>query len=139
MLERHGLVASEKGEGEGYWRFFPREESELGPRDVLSADDKQLLSLLRKEVPLHVTLVLLDEQEASAGDLAEAVEVAPSTMSYHASQMQEAGLVEAEKDGRTRIYRLAEPNHVAQLLIRFEPPDELVQGFLDAWDQLEFP
>jgi DNA-binding transcriptional ArsR family regulator len=135
VLERHGLVTSDKEEG--YWRFFPREDSDLGPKEVLSPEEKEIVSLLRKEVPLHATLVLLDEGEALAGELADAVDVAASTMSYHASQMQEAGLVEAEKDGRSRIYRLVDPERVAELLIRFEPPDELVKGFLDAWDQLE--
>jgi predicted transcriptional regulator len=137
VLERHELVASEKEEG--YWRFFPREESELGPKEVLSPEEKEIVSLLRKEVPLHTTLVLLDEGQAQAGELAEAVGVAASTMSYHTSQMQEVGLVEADKQGRSRIYRVRDPERVAELLIRFEPPDELVQGFLDAWDELEFP
>jgi predicted transcriptional regulator len=135
VLERHGLISSEQEEG--YWRFFPKQESELGPREVLGPDEKEILSLLRKEVPLHATLVLLDEGEAKAGELADAVDVAASTMSYHASNMEETGLVEVEAEGRSRVYRLTDPERVAELLIRFEPPDELVEGFLDAWDQLE--
>lgn len=135
VLERHGLVASETEEG--YWRFFPREESDLGPRDVLTPEEKEILAVLRKEVPLHATLVLLDEGEAKAGELADAVDVAASTMSYHASDMEEAGLVEVDKQGRSRLYRLTDPELVADLLIRFQPPDELVAGFLEAWDQLE--
>ena len=135
VLERHGLISSEKEEG--YWRFFPKEESELGPKEVLGPDEKEIVSLLRKEVPLHATLVLLDQGPTPAGELADEVDVAASTMSYHGSNMEEAGLVEVTKEGRSRIYQLADPERVAELLIRFEPPDELVQGFLDAWDQLE--
>lgn len=137
VLERHGLVASEKEEG--YWRFFPREESDLGPKEVLEPEEKQILSLLRKEVPLHATLVLLEEGQARSGELADEVGVAASTMSYHASNMEEAGLVEVTKEGRSRVYELVDPERVARLLIQYEPPDELVKGFLDAWDQLDFP
>lgn len=42
----------------------------------------------------------------SAGDLADHFPVSKPTMSAHFSVLQEAGLIEAEKNGRTIIYRL---------------------------------
>ena len=42
----------------------------------------------------------------SAGELAENFPVSKPTMSAHFSILQEAGLIEAEKTGRTIVYRL---------------------------------
>ena len=42
----------------------------------------------------------------SAGELAEYFPVSKPTMSAHFAVLQEAGLIEAEKTGRTIVYRL---------------------------------
>lgn len=137
VLERHDLISSRKEEG--YWRFYPREDSELGPREVLDPEEKEWLSLLRRRVPLQATLVLLDRDQAASGEIADALEVAPSTFHYHANKMEEVDLVESKKQGRKRIYALSDPERVAELVVRYEPPDELVKGFLEAWEEIEFP
>jgi DNA-binding transcriptional ArsR family regulator len=51
-------------------------------------------------------LQLLREGPMSAGELSEHFAVSKPTMSAHFSVLQEAGLVEAEKIGRTVLYRL---------------------------------
>jgi DNA-binding transcriptional ArsR family regulator len=51
-------------------------------------------------------LQLLREQPLSAGELADHFAVSKPTMSAHFSVLQEANLVEAEKSGRTIMYRL---------------------------------
>ena len=134
-LEKHGLVSSRK-EG-GYWVFFPRTEGELGNREVLDRADKGRLALLRRPVPLHVAVLLLNESEASHGWLLQRVSVASATLHYHLKRMEGAELVASRKQGRERIYQLVDPDRVAALLVRFRPPDELVSGFLAAWEQLE--
>ena len=53
----------------------------------------------------HV-LQLLRQRPMSAGELAEHFPVSKPTMSAHFSVLQEAGLIEAEKTGRTICYRL---------------------------------
>ncbi|MDX1610747.1 MAG: helix-turn-helix domain-containing protein [Candidatus Thermoplasmatota archaeon] len=134
-LEKHGLVSSKKEDG--YWRFYPKIETEIGHRDVLDQRDKAFMSLLRKEIPLHVTVLLLDLEEATQSTLGEDIDVAASTLHYHLSKMEDTGLVESRKEGRQRFYWLSEPERVAALLMRYEPPDSLVKGFLDAWESLE--
>lgn len=134
VLEDHGLVSSRKEDG--YWRFFPKVESDLGPKEVLDQRDKDLLSLLRREIPLHITLLMLEAGEATHSDLLEEVDVSGSTLHYHLSKMEDADLLESRKEGRKRFYWIDEPDQVAKLLIRYEPPDELVAGFLDAWESL---
>lgn len=51
-------------------------------------------------------LELLREGSLTAGELSDRFPVSKPTMSAHFSVLQEAGLVEAEKDGRVVIYRL---------------------------------
>ena len=51
-------------------------------------------------------LQLLRERPMSAGELSERFPVSKPTMSAHFSVLQEADLIEAEKSGRTILYRL---------------------------------
>jgi DNA-binding transcriptional ArsR family regulator len=51
-------------------------------------------------------LQLLRDQPMSAGDLSDHFPVSKPTMSAHFAVLQEAGLIAAEKVGRTIIYRL---------------------------------
>ena len=49
-------------------------------------------------------LVRAGAKGVPAGDLARLCGVAPSTMSFHLTQMREAGLVESRREGRTLYY-----------------------------------
>jgi len=51
-------------------------------------------------------LQLLQERPMSAGELSDHFEVSKPTMSAHFAVLQHAGLIEAQKSGRTIIYRL---------------------------------
>lgn len=51
-------------------------------------------------------LQLLRERPMIAGELSDHFPVSKPTMSAHFSVLQEAGLIEAEKSGRSIIYRL---------------------------------
>lgn len=133
-LEQHNLISSRKEDG--YWRFWPKEQGSTGYRDRLSRQDKAALSVLRRPVPFHVTLLLLDQESVSHGDLLEDVHVSHSTLHYHMDKMQQSGLVVSQKVSRQRIYRLADPDRIVALLARHRPPPNLVHRFLDAWEQL---
>lgn len=137
VLEDNGLVSSRRDDG--YWRFYPRVDADVGQREVLQPRDKEYLSLLRRKVPLRVTLVLLDREEANATILQDELDIAASTVHYHTSKMEDAGLLESSKEGRQRIYSLTEPERVQRLLRDHRPPDRLVEGFLEGWEEFEFP
>lgn len=51
-------------------------------------------------------LQLLRERPMTAGELSDHFAVSKPTMSAHFSVLQESGLIEAEKSGRTIFYRL---------------------------------
>lgn len=81
-------------------------------------------------------MALLDEEPLAAGELAEACGVSASTASHHISRMQEGELIYVERKGRSRQIRLADREKVLGLLAEHPPPDDMVQGFVEAWDDL---
>lgn len=137
VLEDEGLVSSRRNDG--YWRFYPLEEGNVGRKEVLAPEEKEWMSLLHRDIPLRATLLLLRDEEVTAGDIQEALDIAASTVHYHASKMVEAGLVESYKDGRARVYKLTDSDRVRQLVSEYQPSDPLVDGFLAGWEEIEFP
>jgi len=55
----------------------------------------------------RAVLKALREGPLSAGEIAERFPLARSTLSQHLGVLREAGLVEVERDGKRRIYRLS--------------------------------
>ena len=51
-------------------------------------------------------LVQQGEQGLCAGDISEKLGVPKPTLSFHLKELNHAGLIEAERDGRSIIYRL---------------------------------
>lgn len=135
-LERHGLVTSAKDE-EGYWRFWPRTASGHGAHRSLPVDDKKVLALLRNPLPLHITLLLLNDDELNHRQLTERTGAAHGTVHYHLKKMERDGLVTSERAGRERRYRVQDPHRAHRLLLAHKPPDRLVAGFLAAWEAVE--
>jgi len=66
-------------------------------------------------------LELLRQGATTAGELADQFPLSKPTMSAHFAVLQEAGLVETEKDGRAVIYRL-----------RMSVLEDALLGFADA-------
>ncbi|ELY59031.1 winged helix-turn-helix transcriptional regulator [Natronolimnohabitans innermongolicus] len=75
--------------------------------------EKQALGYLRRETPRGMLIELLRRPEATAGDLADALEVSPPTVSKYAGELEEAGLLSRE-DG----YAVDRPATVLLLVVR---------------------
>ena len=126
QLKKYGVV-EEVEEGE-YKRYYPKQ----GERRV-DFEDKRYLALLREEIPLSVVVYLLSEDEpVSHGDIKEELDIAASTLSYHLKKMRKKGLL--EKQGRE--YWLSEPEVISNLLVKYEPPKDVIDEFIDLWDSL---
>ena len=61
----------------------------------------------------NMLLALMDGRALTSSELAHAAGVAPSTASGHLAQLADARLVELEKQGRHRYYRLSGPDVAA--------------------------
>jgi predicted transcriptional regulator len=134
-LERSGLVSSR--EEDGYRRYWPREEGSIGLREAVDANDKRVLALLRRPLPLHLTLVLLDRGPLSASRLADETGTARTTLNHHLARLESQGVLERRPQGRENHWAVVDAERIEGLLMRYRPPDELVQGFLEAWESLE--
>ncbi|MXV60843.1 MarR family transcriptional regulator [Natronorubrum sp. JWXQ-INN-674] len=75
--------------------------------------EKQALGYLRRETPRGMLIELLHNSDATAGDLATALDVSPPTVSKYAGELEEAGLLSRE-DG----YAVERPESVLILVVR---------------------
>lgn len=115
----------ESREDRGFRRFYPlRHASPEGA-------DRDLVSILRQEIPFHVALVLLDRERSTNAELTEELGLAKSTVSYHVTRMRKEGFLIDDHD--TRAVRLAHPERVRKLLLRWEPPRSLSSSFSRIW------
>jgi len=67
-------------------------------------DAVQLLSALAHETRLRVFRVLVGRPGLPAGDLARALDMPPSTLSFHLKDLRMAGLVESRRERRQVLY-----------------------------------
>ncbi|WP_267642126.1 winged helix-turn-helix transcriptional regulator [Haloarchaeobius amylolyticus] len=93
ILEEEGLVTSVKLEGKR--RYFPAD-----------TEDRELHAALASPPRAAIIERLAAEGGALVGELAEALDRDPSTLSHHLGRLEDAGLVERERDGRSVVNRL---------------------------------
>ncbi|WIV65879.1 winged helix-turn-helix transcriptional regulator [Natrialbaceae archaeon AArc-T1-2] len=104
QLEERGAV--ERYSDGDYKRFVP-----AGRFDDF---EKTALGYLRRETPRGMLVELLRDPDATAGELADALEVSAPTVSKYAGELEEAGLLSRE-DG----YAVERPETVLVLLVRY--------------------
>lgn len=125
-LEKMGVV--NKIDAEGYKRYYPNEYPQ-GER--LSQEDKRILGLLRNEKPLGIVLYLLNNGgKARHKDIKEELDLPGSTLSYHLKKLERKNVL--KKVGRS--YKIEDKEHISHLLLEYSPPDDVVERFVDAWE-----
>ncbi|WP_265110374.1 winged helix-turn-helix transcriptional regulator [Halosolutus halophilus] len=75
--------------------------------------EKDALGYLRRSTPRGMLIELLRDPDATAGDLADALEVSPPTVSKYAGELEEADLLSRD-DG----YAVERPETVLLLIVR---------------------
>lgn len=85
----------------------------------------------------HAILRALAKEEQTVSDLVQAVAAEQSNVSHHLRRLREGGLVRSRKDGRRRIYRLAD----AEMGRLLEEVDDLARRLDRAtfYTRLEIP
>lgn len=122
----------ELNEQGGYTRYYPTSK---GKSAAVTPADMPLIGLMREEVPLHIALLLLDNGAMTHGDLVVATGVAKSTLSYHLAKLAEAGVVEREGGGSTKL-RLVDRDRIYRLLLTYRPTEDLLDAFSTLWRDL---
>lgn len=124
-LERYDVLESETFQGKR--RVFVVRE--------LDGEEKTILATLRYETTRRVLLYLLREGPARNTEIAEAVGVTPATISWHLSNLCEAGVVEESREDRTVRYDITNKELTIQLLVRYQESfvDRAVDRIIDFW------
>ncbi len=123
-LQEEGIITEiEKG---GYKRYFPKETDEI----KIDHRDKKKLSILRNEKKLGIVLYTLKNEKVSHKELNEEFDMAASTLSYHLKKLVENDILLK----KNRIYKVNDPKHISKLLLEHKPPEDVVEGFIDMWE-----
>ncbi|WP_049981641.1 winged helix-turn-helix transcriptional regulator [Halolamina rubra] len=100
--------------------------------------ERERIALARRETARAVLVALLSG-ERPAAELADDLDVARSTLSYHVDRLREADLVDERRDERGRVHlSLSEPETTRGLLSTVEPEmgDRLLDRFTRLVDDL---
>ena len=84
----------------------------MDPIHELQAEICRTLSHPARIAILH----LLADEPREVGRLADALDISQPNVSKHLAVMRQAGLVEAERDGRGAVYRLTDPKVIGAAL-----------------------
>jgi predicted transcriptional regulator len=101
-------------------------------------EEKAAMSFLRKPSARKIILFLFDKGKANNLDISKAVELSPSTTSWHLDQLVKEEVLGKEKRGRESLFFIVKPNEVAALLVEHKGSfvDELVDNFVEVWEEI---
>ena len=77
--------------------------------EARAAEVAQVLGALANDRRLLILCKLVEDGEATVGDLAEKVGLSQSALSQHLARMREEGIVAARREAQTAWYRIADP------------------------------
>lgn len=125
-LERTDLLVSED-DGK-YTRYYAAGEFDESDRAVINA--------LRREYARRIIAHLAADGPQTTSGLAERLDKSPSTVSWHLSKLDDAGLVDRDRRGRSVYYVLTDPDRVTYLytIYRKSLKDRVVDRLFDLWD-----
>ncbi|XGI83985.1 winged helix-turn-helix transcriptional regulator [Halorutilales archaeon Cl-col2-1] len=126
QLEDEGLVeVSDDGD---YTRYYTS--------DSFESEDKAVMNALRREYSRRIIGHLADEGALSTSELSERIDKSRSTISWHLSRLEEEDVVEKEREGRSVLYSLKEPDKIRRLYTvhRKSFSDRLVDKMLGLWE-----
>lgn len=124
-LEKHELITVEKSTG--YIRFYIK--------GAIGVQDKRYLSVLRQKTLLQIVFFLLKNETVQHKDILENIAVSPSTLSYHLNKLLKHGIVEVQRYGENKGYRLKNREEIITWLIQYKPFD-LYEEFTNVWADL---
>ena len=125
-LSKHGLLKEEKQQGN--IRYFPRS---------FVSEHTKLLSILRQKSMRDILLFILMHDPCSHEQIARAVSLAPSTVSWHVKKMSEHRIIRERKEGRKTMCTLSvKKEDIMNLLITYKESfvDTLVNNIVEMWE-----
>lgn len=126
QLVKVGLLKTTR-DGE-YLRYYAQSD--------MPEEQKRVLDFMRRPSLRHIVLSLIQDEERSNEQLAEALGLSPSTVSWHLKKLVEANLVKTRQDDRKVQYSLGNPELIKKVLVIYKESfmDKLVDKFVDMWE-----
>lgn len=134
QLEEAELIVSIMEEG--YKRYYPTTGADGGAL-ALGGDERRMVGLFRQSIPLRVTLFLLHRDIATNSEIADALDISRSRLSFHLNKMMRQGILRKLARSEGRGYALIDHNKTLKLLIAYRPSPDLLDECADLWDSLE--
>ncbi|MHA2143122.1 MAG: ArsR family transcriptional regulator, partial [Candidatus Thorarchaeota archaeon] len=131
IMEKADIVKSQK-EG-GYKRYY------VSPsKSGLDSEQRRILGVLRQKIPLQITLYILKEKQATHTKISNDLDIKPSRLSFHLKKMRKLGIVKKLQPGEGKGYVVEDEALVIRLLLRYKPPQDMLDEFTDLWDDLAY-
>lgn len=110
-----------------YVRYFT--VGEMGRRE------KDVLAVLRQEVPRRIATHLLVNPGANHGQILAQFQLSASTLSFHLKKLLVSEIARQEKQGRENRYWIVEPELVGKVLVAYRESflDDVVDRFAEVW------
>jgi len=130
-MKRHLVRSEKKGKFVRYYSV----------RDAHSEEDSSTIGLLRQPSLRKIILFLLTKKRANNEKIAVAVDLSPSTVSWHMTKLVQGNLVEKRRVGRKTFFYIVEADRIAALLKTYKKSflDEMVDSFVEIWDEMQIP
>lgn len=111
------------------------------PEGGIDRRDKDILYVVRHDAPRRVCTHLLLNDGDTPKQVREALGMAAPTLSFHLKKLREAGIIEEEPVGRTKMLHVADPERVASVLVTYRQSfvDDAVDRFAEVWLQMRPP
>ncbi|WMW25034.1 winged helix-turn-helix transcriptional regulator [Methanolobus sediminis] len=126
-MEKKNMIYSIKDED--YVRYFVKDRK-------FGKNERNILFFLRRTPCRHILINLLQNGTMNNKELSDAVDLSPSTVSWHLNKLAGSGIITKEKVGRVSNFTVADPELVAELLILYKESflDSLLDSFIDMWE-----
>ena len=125
FLKKHEIISSDKETG--YKRYYIKGQ--------IGIKDKKYLFILRQKTVLEIILYLLKNDVSLHKVILENVKVSPSTLSYHLNKLIKNDIIELNRYGENKGYRLKNRAEIVSILIQYKPY-KILDGFEDIWNDL---
>lgn len=126
LLEKRGLLKVERRPR--FAGFYPSH---------FPLEDSKVFGLVRQNRSRQILSLLLKAHQATHGNIASSLNIAPSTASWYLGRLTKSGLLTAVPTGRETIYSVSSPDKVLKLLSVYRSTwENLVSRFVSSWEDL---
>jgi predicted transcriptional regulator len=125
-MERRDLITGMKEEGAYYRRFYIKDSG-------IGASDKIYVDLLRQQPLFRIVVIILRNPGIQHKDIADRMNIHPSTLTYHMSRLVEKGIIDVQPFGRDKGYRVHDKKEVTHVLRKYVT-NSLMESFADLWN-----